>query len=411
MNRRFLKTGVRWFVAVGCLSLCETGTCQDFSADGAAPHSELVQRLGDPSFTQRETATQELIELGSKAHAALVEGRRHFDPEIRFRCKRILAVIDYRMRERRFEAFVNAEADAEPLGGWDRFHRIVGDSKQTRSLFVEMHRSEWDLLESVQSSPKEVAEKYQRRCEYLRQASQSFRQPLSLGSVATVIFLAGEVDLEIGQFVSSTIYTFCYQNSFRTAIEGGTNKDNLRKLLGQWVSTNTSRTTAYQGLMLAMRYDLKEGLVPAKELLSQPGMPHHYKQYALLALAKLGSKEDLPLVEKNLDDKTPCSSMPIRQGDKKIVYQTQIRDVALAAAIHLHGQDLKKFGFERAQANSQMLYSTNTLGFLSDETRAAAREKWDQFRAREVKDGGEDDSADDVEKAADDETGAADGGG
>jgi hypothetical protein len=160
-----------------------------------------------------------------------------------------------------------------------------------------------------------------------------------------------------------------------------------------------------------MRYDLKEGLVPAKELLSQPGMPHHYKQFALLGLAKLGSKEDMPLVEKNLDDKTPCSSMPVRQGDKKIVYQTQIRDVALAAAIHLHGQDPKKFGFEKAQANTQTLFTTNSLGFVSDETRAAAREKWDQFRAREVKDGGEDDAADDIEKEANDETDAADDGG
>jgi hypothetical protein len=48
-----------------------------------------------------------------------------------------------------------------------------------------------------------------------------------------------------------------------------------------------------------------------------------------------------------------------------------------------------KFGFERAQKNSQLLYNTNTLGFAEDSKRTEAFEKWKKLnppKARQVED-------------------------
>jgi hypothetical protein len=209
--------------------------------------------------------------------------------------------------------------------------------------------------------------------------SQMLRQQLPLGSVATVLFLAGEEDLTTGDYLGSSIYTFCYQYSFRTAIEGGSYKDPLRKVLGRWVATNSNHLTAYNGLMMAMRYDLPEGLVPAKRILEQTGMSHNYKQYALLAIGKLGVERDVAYLEKFMGDTMLCASVP-RRGDTP-KYETQIGDVALAAAVHLSGKDVKEFGFDHAQRNTQLLFNANTLGFETDEKRAESKKKWKEFRA------------------------------
>jgi hypothetical protein len=387
MTRRVCVSTGRFIAAAGLLMLMVNGGVADSPAAPAATPETLVEQLGDPDFTVRDRASQQLIQMGESALAAVRAGRTSPDPEIKFACKRILSMIEHRARELRYEAFLSASTDVQPPGGWERFKRVAGEDKPARRLFVDMHRAEWDLLETLEESPEKMQQKFVQRCTNLVQASQMLRQQLSLGSVATILFLAGEDDLNAGDYLGSSIYTFCYQSSFRTAMEGGY-KDSLRKVLGRWVASTTSRLTAYNGLMMAMRYELPEGLVPAKRILEEAGMSHNYKQYALLAVGKLGVERDVTYLEKYMDDTMLCATVPRRGETPK--YATQIGDVALAAAIHLSGQDVKEFGFEHAQKNTQLLFNANTLGFESDEERAEAKRKWREFRASTRKeDGGE----------------------
>lgn len=51
---------------------------------------DLITRLGSEDWNERESATQELVDLGEKALPYLMEARQHEDPEIRIRAKRIL---------------------------------------------------------------------------------------------------------------------------------------------------------------------------------------------------------------------------------------------------------------------------------------------------------------------------------
>jgi hypothetical protein len=55
--------------------------------------TKLVGQLGDDSFTVREAATKRLAEIGRPAVAALREGLKSSDPEIRIRARRILDAI------------------------------------------------------------------------------------------------------------------------------------------------------------------------------------------------------------------------------------------------------------------------------------------------------------------------------
>lgn len=391
-------------LAAGLSGLGRHTAADELSVQPADRPEELVAQLGDPNFHVREAASGRLIELGSAVHAALLRGENSPDPEIRFRCRRILAVIEYESREQLYAAFLRDGTAGESLGGWDRFRRVLDDGKDARRLFVEMHRSEWDLLESIADDPKLAREKFEQRCDYLRQASQTFRQQLPLGSVVSVIFLASEQDLQLGDVAGSLVYTFCYQDSFREAIDASPHKAHLRTLLGGWIANNTSLATAYQGLMLAMRHDLKEGLGAARKVLDSPAMPQHYKQFALLAVAKLGTEADLPQLEKFLDDTAICGAMTVAKGNERVILQTQLRDVALAAVIHLSGQEVKPFGFPHVQSNTQMLFNVNTLGFEDDEQRAAARKNWEEFKTRRAKNARQDEkvqAADEPDENAD----------
>jgi len=62
----------------------------------AATAEGLVERLGHEDFQEREAAHRDLAELGASARAALEAGTRSEDPEIRWRCKRLLRQLDER---------------------------------------------------------------------------------------------------------------------------------------------------------------------------------------------------------------------------------------------------------------------------------------------------------------------------
>jgi len=44
--------------------------------------------------------------------------------------------------------------------------------------------------------------------------------------------------------------------------------------------------------------------------------------------------------------------------------------------MHLHGRNPKDFGFEKIQNHPQTLFNQNSMGFDSDQQRAAAIAKW-----------------------------------
>src|SRR6185503_10793385 len=69
--------------------------------------ASLVRQLGDEEFVIRETAAEKLTKIGLAARAALEEGSKDSDREIRYRCERILAQVRQLDFAHRIEAFSN----------------------------------------------------------------------------------------------------------------------------------------------------------------------------------------------------------------------------------------------------------------------------------------------------------------
>jgi hypothetical protein len=350
--------------------------------------AELVALLSDEDFELREAASTALVKLGTVAKAAVEGGVGDSDPEVRFRCRRILNSIAYNERFGRLEAFA-ADVDGKKglsLPGWDRYTKLIGDDKTSRRLFVDMQRAESALIEAAEKNPKSAADTMVKRCQQLQQSMRYPQFGAGMHSVAAVLFLISDERVPMNDQIGMQLYNLCNQSAFRTAAENGVEKTQLRTLLGAYIKRGGGRNTAYYRLMLAMRYDLKEGLDVAEEMLTTAGMSHHYKQYAMLTIAKLDAKQHMGLLEKLLEDKSQCTAHTTVRNGKRTVYQTQVRDVALASIIHLSGEDPKKFGFDRLVRANPYLFSPGTMGFENDEQRKKTFEKWKEHAAKNKQD-------------------------
>ena len=195
----------------------------------------------------------------------------------------------------------------------------------------------------------------------------------------------GKVSVSMQSAMSVT--NFCYQQPFRQAIAGGDDAPLLKKLVGGWVRRDFANdsTAAYQTMMLALQFNVREGVEPARAMLKDGGGNPHMRQYALLVIGKFGEPEDLERLEPLLNDRpSTCQAAdrganrpakndpPNPKTIKNEVIETQIRDVTLAVMIHLSGQKPADFGFARIQPNATILFNTATLGF-SDPSSAKRR--------------------------------------
>ncbi len=345
---------------------------------------ELINQLGDDEFSIRERATDSLVKLGLPALGALEEGCKHADREIRFRCERILVIVRESDFQRRLDAFAAGRDDEKEytLPGWNKFRTMVGDDREARKLFVQMQKAEAETLRSVEDGAKAASQALNNRAVQLQQSMNLFRYQLSLGNVATMLFLAADDEVTIGAQTGSAMYSFCYQQSFRNAMQGGESQKMLSKLLGGWIRRSED-WSAYQGMIMAMQYGLKDGLVPAeKALKANANQQPHVRQYSILTIARFGDESHMPLLEGVLEDKTVVSRRTINKTQQ---FETQVRDIALATLLHLTKQDHKEYGFPSIQPNAQYVFNPSTLGFNDEEERTKAFDKWTEFREKQKK--------------------------
>src|SRR5262245_59233630 len=68
---------------------------------------ELVGRLGDPTYRDREKAARELLDIGYPAKEAVLAGQRSPDPEVSDRCKKLYPVIWRTDLEKRVQRFLD----------------------------------------------------------------------------------------------------------------------------------------------------------------------------------------------------------------------------------------------------------------------------------------------------------------
>ncbi|MCA9205156.1 MAG: hypothetical protein KDA59_19020 [Planctomycetales bacterium] len=380
-----LACGLAW----GCLSPISLWADEPLKGGGPASADDvrigtLLAQLGNPEFAARERATEQLIRIGMPALPALEGGLDQSDREIRYRCERILAIVREVDFRRRLNEFLNNpdKSDGMGLPSWESYRERIGEEPEARQIFVEMQKATPELLETLEHNPAATPEVVAARVAVLQQGLQNptDRREPTVGAVAALLFAAGQENINIDHNTSSYVYQFVYQKGFREAITAGPQRETLRRLLGGWIR-RADGDTAYQGMILAVHYELPEGLQPAIRTLSQPNLAQqHARLYAILVVAKLGNRRQIELLEQQLDDKLAYGG---NQKINNVEYQSQMRDIALAALWHLVDEDPKDHGFDHIRPTPQTVFDVSSVGFANDESRQKALDDWKQFRAKQ----------------------------
>jgi HEAT repeat protein len=365
----------------------------------------LVKQLGSANFAEREAAQKQLKELGSKARPALEAGAKSDDPEIVRRCRELL------------DQLARAEFEAKH---WARFAKVIGDDKASRALFERIRslRRNVELLDAVAADPQAAGKLYHDRWTELNKAARIPLGPgqhqLSAAALADIVgwmYLGTFPGAEGGYHTSYSLDFLPFlpvgKNStdgISTALKDDTVAAPIRKLVGAWTAARTDYSGRAFGFQLAIQFDIKEVLPAARETLTAkvkddpyPGNTARNVGYAMIVIGKLGSKDDLPLLEKYATNGERCSvcliDPPPKPGEPVFrLYRFpkdgqdatgQLRDVSAAMRLHLLGENPDDFGFYwrypddtlRKPLTPEQRFGLYSIGFIRDTDRTAAHKK------------------------------------
>ena len=365
------------------LSVASAYGCMDASAAVDLDESAIAQaieQLGDTKFQTREMATRTLLESGPAAIPALRECVDHPDRETRFRSQWVLEHIETWDRRRRLSLFLNYQDSAETnFPGWDRMSDLVGDSRQSRQFFAEMVRTELSLLNTFQLHQRagitELTMAVRDRCRDIQQSRTSFRNDMEQATVGTLLLLATAQDMELPDDLIRQLYSLCIQ--LPDAVRSERQSRPLRLLLGKWIVEAGDETTAPQRLSLALRFDISASVELAESVLQSDSLPGAQKQMPILTIAKMGQRRHVALLEPLLTDQSACGTF--RDPKTRKSAKIQVRDLALAATIHLLGQDPKDFGFNHVKSHPTYGFVPTSLGFPTPQERTNAFKNWKGF--------------------------------
>lgn len=336
----------------------------------------LVAQLGSDTVVARDQASRELVERGEAALPALEQGLSHADAEVRRRSRKILETVQQSVHEANLAAFMEHPQQDVPLPGWPQFRQWVGEDAAARGLFVDMQRAEPALLRQAQSNPQRAGERVDRRCrelyQELYQAGFAMRQQVSADAIAALMFLTADNDLKATEDTVNRLQTFAYQQGFRHAMLNGPRKAALQKLFGVWLDSTAEKGEPYNQLRLALLYGVPAGLKPALKLVKAGETPADQRAYAALAVARFGGAAESAALEALLDDVRVFQQL---NRDGKL-YSTEVRDFALAALVHLAGENLADYELQNVTESSETLFTPSSVYFEDNASRDRALRRW-----------------------------------
>lgn len=313
---------------------------------------QLIRKLGDDSYQERERAYQKLLGLGLQAKAALLAGMKNPDLEISVRCRRLWD-------------------EVRILAGWQDVRIIIGDSRENRALYDKMFQADPTLWYELAENLRPVDSVFSERRAALEKALKDgmTRTWLIEGSLANIFYFGIQAKRKAPQLELKGVEDLLNSGRCQQALRENAPLQNLWEI---WAKITGSEGPALDRLMAAMREDLPKARGLAREMLEDQRFSSKQRQYALLALAKVNNPADDALIQKFIDDASPVDVY----FSRGVLIKSQLRDIALAALIVRADKAPSDFGFKYLRRDERMLFSPSTLGFKDDDERRAAFKKW-----------------------------------
>ncbi len=336
---------------------------------------ELVKKLGDDSFRVRAAAQAKLIDIGPPAESALEAVSNSQNLETRYRARKILQVLRATRSEWDRKNFLDGKVDqiSSNNKSWQRFKKMVGNSREARQLFLEMQNHGRELLNAAETDKKQ--------CELMLGTlfEKDYRiriqggSKLPKGQVAAMVFAGSQPGYSSFLSRCSSIAAFNHKSL-------GKNKA-FRKLLGKWLSnlceSHANTEDFYPLLSMARKYELTEGAKLARKII-EANLDSGYKGHAFVTIGAVGLKKDLEFLQKHINDETVVNS----RTKNDVKYECRLGDVVLAMCLVLTDQKCSDYGFAWKIDGKQSWWDYTAYGFNKPEHRQAARLKWQRWKQK-----------------------------
>jgi hypothetical protein len=371
--------------AVGAFAAPQEGG--DRKPDGEA--QKLVRQLGSPTFAKRQAAQKALTNMGARAAAAVRAGIGDADPEIAQRC----AALWPRLWQTEI-----ARPDADRLAGythplWARFRKAAGSDPGSCILFAEMVAdfNRFRRLEAIEADSEKAGAAYAAELKQRADAiERGYREAEAAAQGRT-----GRLWPASGIPTRSEFVTLLFLGTYPATAkdEGAANTHNnvfafalrtektpaLRRLYAAWLKTRTDPQPIATGLNLAVYHYIAEvGPVAAAHAANDKLAPG-VRAFALLAVGRFGTADDLPVLKKAFVDSRVFHTTKYTFTDgKQRAIEVQVGDAAVGSALWIFGQRAADFGFPIAAMLSNhpdTLAQCGLLGFFDNDTRQVAHKK------------------------------------
>ncbi len=358
------------------------------AATGFAPDTQeaiaaWIRQLTDDDFQNRQEAESRLLEIGIDALAALEAQKHSGDHELRLRVARIVDLIRYENREGRIRGFV---AGDNSLPGWQTFSEAMGTDEAARECFVPLYRERQATLDRHEDETNPAPLLQELLKELLEQGPRGASFDHSLMSCISLQVLKTLPQISVANELPSLrrpLTLFFSQSAFPELVSETYRLGGLhRKAAIQWVQLEDPEAMEMpQRIVVSLTLDLPEGVPVAERFLRQPNpVPSGSIRDSIRLIGLHGNGSHIKLLARYLDNslRLPDGRF-IKRNSTDSEYSVQVGDVALATMIHLSGLPYQEFGLNQEGGLFQgQLLPVPHSGFADEETRQAAREKWNR---------------------------------
>ncbi len=333
---------------------------------------QWIEQLGSPKFAEREAASIQLAEAGPAALTALHTALNHPDPEIQARAKMLYTRVSETWFQQRADKFLAGNTDGSDFPGWTQAKQQLGDTQDTRRLFINLSRRHPEFVEQLQEVALTRAHAAEKVADRSRDAQyQSIPPPLE--DVVALLLVACDDEVKLPDGVHRRIYDLMSQVAFNEAISDPQLRIPLMKLTNTWVMRAPARSSA-DVISLCIQHRWAVGAQRARQVIAEKGTPDDLN-WAFYALTLLGDESDIPALLPVLEDKREVyigqdvepfadgngnaqkprepgqpEPKPATPTEPRI---TQVRDLALSAALILARISPKEAGFPFARSNTR----------------------------------------------------------
>jgi hypothetical protein len=345
--------------------------------------ARLVEQLGDRHFSVRERSMQDLFKIGLPAVRELQRAQDHVDREVRSRAQRALDEIARRDRPRRLALLTSGSALGElelnhalfGIPGFDKLIHISGDTSETRRMLAMALRVNWELIEDSSRKDIDTLRLIEMSCAQARSIEARQNTGVRPETIVAIVTSSMLRDQPLPDRTAIQVYSLLSQmnrssTSLSISDQPAWEQESFRRLVGAFVLEADGPTAIYQGLKTSMEHELPEGLDSAERIVKGGYTLPHIRQFAILALARFGDQTHVRDLQLLLQDEDVCFTR--RRSSDRAQFECQVRDLAMAAILHLVGRDPRKFGFRHIQSSENYVFQPHTVGFDSLENREAA---------------------------------------